>query len=232
VHLLLFDIDGTLLLGATEAHREALHAALRDVWAIEDPAAARVEAAGRTDPAIARMILLHNGVPARKIDDGMLEFRRSCAEHFVRLCPPSLADHVAPGVAQLLGRLEQRDGVSLALLTGNLEPIAHVKLNRAGIGKHFPRSAGGFGSDAEDRTDLPRIARLRAATDGRPHPRGRTIVIGDTPRDIACARADGVRVLALATGPYSAAQLQDADAVLEDAFALAELLETELAAAA
>lgn len=232
MYLLLFDMDGTLLLGATEAHREALHAAVRDVWRIDNPEEAQVEAAGYTDPAIARMILLYFDMPARKIDDGMEAFRRSCVEHFARLCPSSLADHVAPGIVPLLDRLGQRDDVSIALLTGNLEPIAHMKVNRAGIGRHFPHGSGAYGSDAEDRTELPPIARRRAATDGHPHPRKRTTIIGDTPLDIACARADGVRVLAVATGPYSAEQLQDADAVVEDAFELAKLLDVKLAAPA
>jgi phosphoglycolate phosphatase-like HAD superfamily hydrolase len=230
VNLLLFDVDGTLLTGATDAHREALHAAVHDVWGVDDPAAAHVVAAGLTDPAIARQIALDSGVPARKIDDRMLEFRERCVVHFARLCPPSLVDKVAPGVAELLAQLEPRDDIELALLTGNLEPIAHLKLKRAGIGKYFRHGAGGFGSDAEDRTDLPAIARRRAGHDGKPHPRERTIVIGDTPRDIACARADRVRVLAVATGPYAARDLAGADAVVADAVELRSVLEAQLVA--
>jgi phosphoglycolate phosphatase-like HAD superfamily hydrolase len=230
VNLLLFDIDGTLLTGATDAHREALHAAVRDVWGIEDPDAAHVVAAGRTDPAIARQIAVDYGVPARTIDDRMLDFRERCVMHFARLCPSSLADKLAPGVADLLAALEARDNVELALLTGNLEPIAHLKLMRAGIGRYFPRGAGGFGSDAEDRADLPAVARRRAGHDGRPHARERTIVIGDTPLDIACARADRVRVLAVATGPYNVSALSAADAVVADAVALRPVLEAQLAA--
>jgi phosphoglycolate phosphatase-like HAD superfamily hydrolase len=229
VNLLLFDVDGTLLTGATDAHREALYAAVTDVWGIDDPSAPRVLAAGRTDPAIARQIAIDSGVPARKIDDRMLEFRERCVVHFARLCPPNLAGKVAPGVAELLAELALRDDVTLALLTGNLEPIAHLKLKRAGIGYYFPRGAGGYGSDAEDRTDLPAIARRRAGNDGTPFPRQRTIVIGDTPRDIACARADGVRVFAVATGPYEERELAAADAVVPDAVALRSVLEAKLA---
>ncbi len=78
----------------------------------------------------------------------------------------------------------------LALVTGNFEPVARLKLARAGIGRYFPSGQGGFGSDSEDRAALPAIARRRAGPTGIPYPRERTIVIGDTPRDIACARAD------------------------------------------
>ncbi len=84
----------------------------------------------------------------------------------------------------------------LALVTGNYEPIARLKLRAAGIGGFFRRGQGGFGSDHEDRAMLPQIARRRAGDDdGNPWPRAQTAVIGDTPRDIACARADGVRVV-------------------------------------
>jgi phosphoglycolate phosphatase len=229
VHLLLFDVDGTLLRGATDAHREALHRAIHDVWQVEDPASAHVPAAGLTDPAIVRKILLHFDVPARKIDDRMSAFRDRCVALFAELCPPSLADKVAPGVSELLTTLAARDDVELGLLTGNLEPIAELKLNRAGIGHFFPRGRGGFGSDSEDRCDLPAIARRRAGHDGLPHPREQTLVIGDTPRDIACARADRVRVLAVATGPYRADELAGADAVVRDAIELGPVIDAELA---
>ena len=107
-------------------------------------------------------------------------------------------------------------GSRLALVTGNYEPIARIKLARAGIGHHFAHGQGAFGSDAEDRSRAPGIARRRAGA-GRAHPRERTVVIGDTPRDIACARADGVRCLAVATGPFAPAQLLAADVVATEA---------------
>jgi phosphoglycolate phosphatase-like HAD superfamily hydrolase len=105
----------------------------------------------------------------------------------------------------------------LSLVTGNLAPIARIKLERAGIGHHFARGQGGFGSDHEDRTELPAIARLRAGRRGVPYPREETVVIGDTPLDIACAHADGVRCVAVTTGPFDAAALGAADAVVSSA---------------
>ena len=85
------------------------------------------------------------------------------------------------------------------------------------------RVRAAFGSDAEDRDELPGIARSRAALPA--WPRERTVVIGDTPRDIACARADGVRVVAVGTGPFGIEALADADAVVDDARALLPVLE-------
>jgi phosphoglycolate phosphatase-like HAD superfamily hydrolase len=112
----------------------------------------------------------------------------------------------------------------LALLTGNLEPIARLKLDRAGLGAFFARGQGAFGSDDEDRAALPAIARGRAGSGDEPYPRRGTVVIGDTPRDVACAHGDGVRCVAVATGPYPPEALSAADAVARDAAELAALL--------
>ena len=222
--LLLFDIDGTLLLRASAEHREALHDGIREVYGAADPASVHVDAGGRTDLEISRLILLGLGYPARRIDEGLRDLRISAAEAFARRCPDDLSATVAPGMADLLERLAQRADVHLGLVTGNLEPIARLKLQRAGIGRWFPGGQGGFGSDSEDRTDLPGIARRRAGSGREPHPPEHTVVIGDTPRDIACARADGVRVVAITTGPNSAAELQEADAVVDDVAGLERAL--------
>ena len=113
------------------------------------------------------------------------------------------------------------DEFRFSLVTGNYERVARLKLARAGIGSWFPEGQGGFGSDAEDREALPPIARERAGG----WPRERTVVIGDTPRDIACARADGLRVVAVTTGPYGVEALADADAVVDSAAAVVPVLE-------
>jgi phosphoglycolate phosphatase-like HAD superfamily hydrolase len=227
--LLLFDIDGTLLRGAAAAHGDALHAALREVYGVADPAAIPSgPVAGRTDIEIARTLLLNAGVSAERIDAGLSRLRERCCEEYARRCPSSLTEHLIAGMPELLEELSRKPGVRLSLVTGNLEPVARLKLSRAGIGQHFPRGQGGFGSDAEDRAELPAIARRRAGRNGAPHPRDRTIVIGDTPRDIACAHADALRCRAVATGPYEASDLVGADAVAMDATELRELLEAEL----
>ena len=145
--------------------------------------------------------------------------RAATAEAYARLCPDDLSAKVAPGMVELLEALVARpDAFRLSLVTGNLEPVARLKLERAGVGRFFAAGQGGFGSDDEDRGRLPAIARGRASDP--PWPRERTIVIGDTPRDIACARVDEVRVAAVATGPYAIEALADADAVVDDAHAL------------
>jgi phosphoglycolate phosphatase-like HAD superfamily hydrolase len=228
--LLLFDIDGTLVSGATDAHRDAMHEALRVVHGIDPTRVMRrpLRAAGRTDPEIARTILLDAGVSAERIDDRADDVREECCRAYARLCPQDLSDKVLPGVPELLTSLASRSDVTLALLTGNYECIARLKLARAGIGRRFPSGEGAYGSDDEDRAALPRIARRRAGPLGSPHPRDRTIVIGDTPRDIACARADGVRCIAVASGPFSEDELTGADCVAADTRGLGRLLDGEL----
>lgn len=227
--LLLFDIDGTLLRRAALEHALALYEAMDALFGTGGPDdGPTVEAAGRTDLEIARATLLARGVPMRRVEQGLGELRVAAAEAYGRLVPDDLSHTVVPGMVELLDWLAGRDDVRLSLVTGNLEPIARLKLRAAGIGHYFPSRQGGFGSDSEDRTDLPPIARDRAGSGGAAHPRERTIVIGDTPRDIACARADELRVLAVTTGPYRAEQLDGADAVAADPGALRGLLERAL----
>jgi phosphoglycolate phosphatase len=210
--LLLWDIDGTLLQRASTEHAQAIHAAIERVYGVGIPEG-QVEAAGRTDFAIARSILTLAGVSAERIDDRLHELRAVTVQEYARRVPRDLSGHLAPHVPEVLDALAARGDVQLSLVTGNLEPVARMKLKAAGIGHHFPEGQGGFGSDAEDRAELPGIARRRAGD----HPAADTIVIGDTPRDIACARADGVRVIAVTTGPFAADALQAADAVCRDA---------------
>lgn len=224
--LLLFDIDGTLLRAASGAHRHALHDALLEVHRIDADAVGKTLApAGRTDGEIARAILLGAGVSAERIDERIDAVREACCRAYARLCPPDLSDKLVPGIAGLLNWLAERADVKLALVTGNYEPVARLKLKRAGIGHHFGSGQGAFGSDAEDRVALPPIARRRAGANGIAHARETTIVIGDTPRDIACARGDGVRCLAVATGPFGPEQLLDADGVATGTGELRALLE-------
>jgi phosphoglycolate phosphatase len=226
--LLLFDIDGTLLLRAADAHRDAIHEALRAVHGVTNPRRRGLEVAGRTDADIARNLLVAAGIAAAQIDERADDVRIAACEAYARLVSDDLSGHVAPGMKELLERLAQRDDTKLALVTGNFEPIARLKLHAAGIGRYFERGQGGFGSDHEDRAMLPRIARRRAGGEGE-WPRAQTAVIGDTPRDIACARADGVRVAAIATGPYGPEDLRQADALARDASELGVVLERWLA---
>jgi phosphoglycolate phosphatase len=220
--LLLWDIDGTLLQRASREHADALRAALVDVHGDIDFGGPEIEAAGRTDGAIARDLLVAAGRAAPAIDARADDVIATCCALYDHLCPADLRPRLAPGVPEALTALGARpDAFRFSLVTGNYEQVARLKLARAGIGDWFPEGQGGFGSDAEQREALPPIARERAGG----WPRERTVVIGDTPRDIACARADGLRVVAVATGPYPVEALADADAVADSAAAVVAVLE-------
>jgi phosphoglycolate phosphatase len=195
-----------------------MRAALREVHGIDTSLMrTQIATAGRTDGEIARAILIDGGVPPDRIDVLADSVCASCCRSAARLLPRDLTSAVLPGVRELLKWLNQQEAVKLGLLTGNYEPIARLKLARAGLGHAFAPGQGAFGSDAEDRTALPAIARRRAGTGGAPYPRSDTIVIGDTPRDIACAHADGVFCVAVASGSFTSGALAAADVVARDA---------------
>jgi phosphoglycolate phosphatase-like HAD superfamily hydrolase len=216
--LLLFDIDGTLLQRASVEHALALRTAAGRVHGVDLRSIDGVEYAGRTDRAITRDLLSAAGVS--EVDEAWVDETVAEYERLV----PDLSAKIAPGMVELLEALAARPSeFRLSLVTGNLERVAHLKLGAAGIGHYFEPGQGGFGSDHEDRGRLPAIARARASSP--PWSRERTVVIGDTPRDIACARVDEVRVAAVATGPFAVSDLAEADAVVDDASALLPVLE-------
>lgn len=233
--LLLFDVDGTLMKGASAAHADALCRALENVHNV-DVGAIRLtaSAAGRTDGEIARLYLLEAGVSAQRIDARAEDVRAECCRLYAALCPPDLSAMVVPGMTELLSSLAADEGNRLSLVTGNFEPVARIKLKAGGIGRWFAHGQGGFGSDSEDRSMLPPIARRRAGEAAgmtTSWPRERTLVIGDTPRDIACAHADDVRCIAVTTGPYGRDELTGADFIVDDAAGLRDAIQAAGAAA-
>jgi phosphoglycolate phosphatase len=217
--LLLLDIDGTLVRGATQAHQRVLDIAIREIHGAfpRTPASA---VAGRTDPWIVRDMLLRDGVPAAAIDaemESVLELARDLYRH---KCPRDLSMFVLAGVADGLARLAA-DGHAFGLVTGNLEGIARLKLERAGLGAWLADAPGGFGSDDESRPALPLVAvgRAQAAT-GRVFAADEVVVIGDTPLDVGCAHACSMRCVGVATGGFSADELRAAGAeAVVDSFA-------------
>ncbi len=227
---MLVDIDGTLLHGAPRAHTEALTRAMLDVHGVPASPAdvTAIRPGGRTDQEIARLVLRGHGVDDAVITAAMPEWMRRAAELYPEVDAAHPDAVVAPGAAGALGRV-RRAGGSLALLTGNLEPIARAKMGRAGLGPWFPAGGGAFGSDHESRDALVPIALARAAADGTVG--ARVVVVGDTPRDIACARAGGALCVAVATGSHRAEELTGADAVAGDLAEAASVLVEMLAEA-
>jgi phosphoglycolate phosphatase len=149
--------------------------------------------------------------------DAVASFRARYLECLREEVPrPGPGKRVLPGIASLLDALDPHPQTFLGLLTGNFADAAEVKLAHFDLWRYF--RCGAFGEDAHDRNHLVPVALHRARDRGLPDHVGpaRTIVIGDTPRDIACARAHGARVVAVATGEYSVEALKDADVVFAD----------------
>src|SRR3954469_12912397 len=223
--LILFDIDGTLVPGRPEAHQDALIGALVEVYGMklrdgENPIA-DAEPWGKTDRQIVRDVLRARGVSDPEIDAGLPALERRACELHGRNEEPRLAGEPRETAAAALGALRAA-GHRLALLTGTLEPIAWQKMELCGLAGQFDAGQGAFGSDAEHRPELVPIARRRAGSGGRPHPRGDTLLVGDTPLDVAAAHADQVRCVAITGRRFDRAALLEggADAVVDD---LAEL---------
>lgn len=220
--LLLFDIDGTLVRSRPLAHQRAMAEAAVEIFGLPpetDAAAIRaVEPWGKTDRWILRELLEAHGVAAPGTDDVARWERAACATYErIEDGEPSDADVRTRTVLDHLSAA----GHELALVTGNLEPIARRKLAARGLGEPFALERGGFGSDAEDRAELVRLALARSGADARD-----TVLIGDTPNDVAAGLAAGVRAVAIAGHRFDRATLLDAGAndVIDDLEELERLL--------
>ncbi|MHC4830534.1 MAG: HAD family hydrolase [Planctomycetota bacterium] len=204
--LVLFDIDGTLLSTDGAAGR-AFEAAMIDVYGTAGPIR-DVSFAGKTDPQIAHELLSRAGVDRARIEGGLPRLWDGYLERFdAELAVTPV--RVFPGVVELLEFVESRpDEATTGLLTGNIKDGARRKLDASGIG--FERFiVGVFGSDREDRNELPALAVERAETLTGLRFTGKDLVIvGDTPADIACGKVQGARTVAVATGVFSHRQLE------------------------
>ena len=200
--LFLFDIDGTLVRvngRGREAVNEALSSHTDQPISLDG-----VPFSGRTDPAIIEAVLAHNDLPTT---DAMIEAVITTYVDTMRGALRPADVEMLPGVSPLLPRLNDHPDAHLGLVTGNVEPIAYEKLGAQGLADYFP--VGAFGSDHADRNRLPALATRRARNHaGRAFRSAEhTVVVGDTPHDIECARAAGARVVAVCTGRYSRDEL-------------------------
>ena len=203
--LVLFDIDGTILL-TDGAGKRAIHRALIDVFGTTGPSEHRFD--GKTDPQIVRELMRMAGHADDHIDARMAGLFERYVDYLQDELRTGAADvRVMPGVVELLDALEARDDATLGLLTGNLVEGARAKLTAAGIDpERFV--VGAYGSDHETRGELPAVAQRRARDElGLTIEGPDVVVIGDTPADLSCGRAIGARAIGVATGHYSVEDL-------------------------
>lgn len=202
--LLLFDIDGTLI-RSNGAGREALVAALTELFGTAGPVESYAMD-GKTDPRIISDLLLAANVPVAEIQAAMPRIYELMAAKAHDIFPQKQMTP-CPGVPGLLAHLQQQEEVVLGLLTGNACQTAPLKLSYASIDPSL-FVVGAYGSDHIDRNQLPQIAMQRAtALGGFPFNGSHTVVIGDTPADILCARAGLATAVAVASGWHSVATL-------------------------
>jgi len=189
--------------------------AFEEVFAVRD-AFHGIPMAGRTDPWILADGARAHGIP--EDSPGLSRFREVYIRHLiVELEKPGARKGVMPGIRELLDTLSDRDDVYTALLTGNYEAGARIKLEYFDLWRYFP--CGAFGDEAPNRNGLvPKAIARVAACSGPSFSPADAVVIGDTPLDVACAAFAGARSIAVATGSHGVDQLQaaGADVVFED----------------
>ena len=205
MRLVLFDIDGTILV-ARGAGRRALAAALQDVYGTTGDIDG-YDLRGQTDPRIVFDVMEGAGLEREAVRERLDD----CFEAYARGLAVEIGDGgnvvTLPGIGDLVRRLHGDAEVLLGLLTGNIEAGARIKLAPTGLLPYF--RLGAFGSDHFDRRQLPSLAARRAhALVGVPFAPDEVVVIGDTPRDIECARHFGAVAVAVATGQYSREALE------------------------
>lgn len=211
MRLVLFDIDGTILL-TDGAGKRAIHRALEEVFGGTGPHDHRFD--GKTDPQIVRELMRIAGHSDEHIDARMTLLLDLYVKYLrEELGAGERGITVMPGIPALLAALRRREDVVLGLLTGNLLAGAQAKLEAAGIDSSQFR-VGAYGSDHETRAELPAVAQRRARDElGLDITGMDVVVIGDTPADIQCGRGIGARAIGVATGHFSVDELRHHDPV-------------------
>jgi phosphoglycolate phosphatase len=215
MRMLLWDIDGTLLRAGPVA-REVFASAVAHAVG-EHPGDHGIVMSGKTDPQIAREILATMRIVEAAVDEHLpVILARLEAELALAVAAIRADGHVLPGVPELLARCAESSETVQTVLTGNIAANAALKLAAFELDRWLDLSLGAYGSDHHDRRELVPIAVERARRRGvEPE---ELWVIGDTPNDLACARAGGARCILVATGrvPYAELAALDAEAVLQD----------------
>lgn len=220
--LALFDIDGTLMKGSRLKDELAFPRAIGKVYGLKVDIDV-INRHGMTDPRIIVGVLKKHGLDEKAILPELKECERALAEIFAENVERDEFG-VFPGIGELLDELETH-GVLTGLVTGNLEPIARLEVEKAGLGGHF--KVGAFGSDNGDRAKLVELAIERAKKKFGFDDNGGIFLFGDTPKDVKAGWEAKVKTVGVATGIYSMEELKEAgaDFVLENLRNPAKVLE-------
>ena len=220
--LLLFDVDGTLLLSDDPLLGRAAAIAAHEAFGVEiaPDALARLDHAGRTALRQGRELLRRAGLPEREVDAGLGRWCGLLAEGYLELLADAdtSAWRAPDGAAETLAGLTRH--ACLALLTGNPETVAYVRMERLGLDRFFPRGQGAFGCESEERPRLVELARERAGG----WPASATVAVGDTREDVAGGHAAGIRVVGVQSHRNDPGAVAGADARISSLASLPEAL--------
>ena len=216
--ILLFDIDGTLIHAVRRPeYRGLINKMLIEIFGTCGRIS-EVDFGGRTDLSIYREALECEGITVEEIRQRLPVIEAQMVNILQGLAETGIVYKLCAGVRELLDRVASHNQFLPSLLTGNVEKLAEAKLRHVDIWHYF-KGRGAFGSDAVDRNHLPAIAaaRIRDHLGTELHPE-QFIIIGDTPRDISCAKYFGAKVFAVATGKHTLDELLmcQPDAALAD----------------
>lgn len=214
--LILFDIDGTLMIPGDRAHATALLEAFRTVFSLE-PDLEGVQLAGMLDAQITRQLLAKHDVDYRSVLTEVAQVMDIMGDLYSSaIGSNSLVDRRLPGVVESVEAVKELE-FQIGTLTGNARRVAEVKLGAAELGELT--QVGGFGDRVVNRSDLvfDALETLKQRTN-MTIPAAQVVLVGDTPQDIDAARNSGARVVAVTTGRYDEVQLRQsgADLVLPD----------------
>jgi phosphoglycolate phosphatase len=202
--LVLFDIDGTLVTDGG-ASRDAFSVALGTVYGYRGDVS-RYDFSGRTDPYIAHMVLRDEGFSDEDIAARLPALWHAYLAGLERNATTARVRPL-PGIAALLEALRKMSNITTALLTGNIEPGARLKLGPPALNEYF--SFGAFGSDSADRSELPPIAVERASQrDGHRFEGADVVIIGDSIYDVRCGVPYAATTIAVASGKTPAEALR------------------------
>jgi phosphoglycolate phosphatase len=222
-HLVLFDIDGTLLTAKQEAWKLAAEESVEQVWlgevelmrqVIRDVTQIQVDpyrhkASGKTDAQVVFELFEGICMADEEIYDWMPQLREHYVSRLSKILNGPQHTELKPGVLKLLDELSRRKDAVLSLLTGNFESAARLKLSTQRLESYFIFEAGAFGDRAKHRGELPQDAVQKAKKHKGHHFTGKNVVIiGDTPSDVRCGKDLNVRTIAVATGSYSLEELK------------------------
>ncbi len=203
--LILFDIDGTLT--RTQNGYLPFNEAILETFGFAGDIRTVVPD-GNTDPLIVKDIFAKANIPIDVDDVGWRQFSANlCASYGQHVGRATTSVRPLPGARELLQALSLRDDFTASVVTGNFEASAMVKLTAAGLDDYLIR--GAYASDSEHRPDLPAIAKRRwEEWTGRTLAPDRCVIVGDTPKDLDCARANRMKCVLVGTGRYPVEELQ------------------------